>query len=185
MTMRALTFFQRARRLAVAMYCLAATCAIAQPAPVPPTAPAAPTLDALGWLHGCWEGKVNLRDFREEWLPLRGEMMVGVSQTVLEGKMLDFEYLRLEPRPGGVFYVAAPSGKKETVFRLTARTVDGGDEIFTFENTADEFPQRLIYRRGTEGWLYAHVEGTINGEKRKVIYPMRRVDCRTSELIRN
>ncbi len=183
--MLVLTLFQDAPRLAIATCCLAVACAIAQPAPVSPAAPAAPTLDALGWLHGCWQGKVNLRDFREEWLPLRGEMMVGVSQTVLEGKTLDFEYLRLEPRPGGIFYVAVPSGKKETVFRLVGKTADGGDEIFTFESTADEFPQRLIYRRGTEGWLYAHVEGTINGEERKVIYPMRRVDCRSGELIRN
>ena len=183
--MLALGCLQCARRFPAAIACcLAVACAIAQPAPVAPTAPAAPTLDALGWLHGCWEGKVNLRDFREEWLPLRGEMMVGVSQTVLQGKTLDFEYLRLESRPGGIYYVAVPSGKKETSFRLSGKVEDGGNEIFTFENTADEFPQRLIYRRGTEGWLYAHVEGAINGEERKVIYPMRRVDCRTGELLR-
>jgi Domain of unknown function (DUF6265) len=142
------------------------------------------TLEPFGWLHGCWEGKVNQRDFREEWLPLRGDMMIGVSQTVSQGKTQDFEYLRLELRPDGIFYVAVPSGKKETSFRLSGSTRDGENEIFTFENPVEEFPQRIIYRRGSEGWLYAHVEGKLNGVSRSVIYPMRRVDCASGELIR-
>jgi hypothetical protein len=151
-------------------------------APAPVGAPS--TLEPLGWLHGCWDGKVNQRDFREEWLPLRGDMMIGVSHTVSQGKTQDFEYLRLELRPEGIFYVAVPSGKKETSFRLSGRTREGESEIFTFENPIDEFPQRIIYRRGSEGWLYAHVEGKLNGEARSVIYPMRRVDCASGELIR-
>ena len=164
--------------------------AIGSPA-VPPNsavtaAPVTPTsaLEQLRWLHGCWDGKVNQRDFREEWLPLRGDMMIGVSHTVSQGKTQDFEYLRLELRPEGVFYVAAPSGKKETSFRFSGKTQDGDREIFTFENPVDEFPQRIIYRRGSEGWLYAHVEGKLDGQARSVIYPMRRVDCTSGELIR-
>jgi hypothetical protein len=154
--------------------------------PAAPAAPGNPTsaLEPLGWLHGCWDGKVNQRDFREEWLPLRGDMMIGVSQTVSQGKTQDFEYLRLELRPEGIFYVAVPSGKKETSFRLSGSTRDGENEIFTFDNPVDEFPQRIIYRRGSEGWLYAHVEGKLNGASRSVIYPMRRVDCASGELIR-
>jgi Domain of unknown function (DUF6265) len=142
------------------------------------------TLEPFGWLHGCWEGKVNQRDFREEWLPQRGDMMIGVSQTVLQGKTQDFEYLRLELRPEGIFYVAVPSGKKEASFRLSGRMRDGESEVFTFESPVDEFPQRIIYRRGTEGWLYAHVEGKLNGLPQNVLYPMRRVDCASGELIR-
>jgi hypothetical protein len=149
-------------------------------APVTPTS----SLGQLAWLHGCWDGKVNQRDFREEWLPLRGDMMIGVSHTVSQGKTQDFEYLRLELRPEGVFYVAAPSGKKETAFRFSGKAQDGDREIFTFDNPVDEFPQRIIYRRGSEGWLYAQVEGKQNGEARSVIYPMRRVDCASGELIR-
>ena len=166
--------------------------------PAPSAEPAAPSavaastappgatspLESLGWLHGCWDGKVNQRDFREEWLPLRGDMMIGVSHTVSQGKTQDFEYLRLESRPDGVFYVAVPSGKKETSFRFSGRTQEGDSEIFTFESPVDEFPQRIVYRRGSEGWLYAHVEGKLNGAPRSVIYPMRRVDCKSGDVIR-
>jgi len=147
------------------------------------TGPLAP----LAWLHGCWEGKVNQRDFREEWLPLAGDTMIGVSQTTLRGKTVDFEYLRLEPRPEGVFYIAAPSGKNEASFRLAGQANAGGDEVFTFVNAASgvEFPQRIIYRRASEGWLYATVEGKVNGAEKQVIFPMRRVDCQTGAIAGN
>jgi hypothetical protein len=161
----------------------------APPAPANAAAPAAlinptSTLEPFGWLQGCWDGKVNQRDFREEWLPLRGDMMIGVSHTVAQGKTQDFEYLRLESRPEGVFYVAVPSGKKETSFRFAGKTLDGAREVFTFDNPVDEFPQRIVYRRGTEGWLYAQVEGKLDGQPRSVTYPMRRVDCASGEFVR-
>ena len=161
---------------------VSAPAAAATAAATPANPPSA--LEPFGWLQGCWDGKVNQRDFREEWLPLRGDMMIGVSHTVAQGKTQDFEYLRLESRPEGVFYVAIPSGKKETAFRFSSKTLDGAREIFTFENPVDEFPQRIVYRRGTEGWLYAQVEGKLDGQPRTVTYPMRRVDCASGEVVR-
>jgi hypothetical protein len=163
-----------------------AASAPAAPAAATPPAPVAPAADLqpFAWLQGCWEGKVNGREFREEWLPLRGDIMVGLSQTVMQGKTQDFDYVRLESRPDGVFYVNVPSGKKETAFRFAGKTQDGARDVFTFESPVDEFPQRIVYRRGTEGWLYTSVEGQLNGAPRTVIYPMRRVDCATGEFIR-
>ena len=157
-----------------------------KPADKPADKPPGP-LAALAWMRGCWEGKVNQRDFREEWLPPAGDMMVGVSQTTLRDKTIDFEYLRLESRPEGVFYVAAPSGKNEAAFRLAGQTTSGGDEVFTFVNATPgaEYPQRIIYRHATEGWLYATVEGKIKGVDKQVIFPMRRVDCQTGAVVGN
>jgi hypothetical protein len=140
-------------------------------------------LAPLAWLAGCWRGSVNQREFREHWMPLRGGMMIGASHTVMGGKTQDFEFLRMESRPDGEYYVAAPAGKAETLFKLTGKSRDQDDEIFTFANRVNEFPQTIIYRRGAKGWLYAHVEGTIDGAERKVIYPMRRTDCETGEVI--
>jgi hypothetical protein len=148
-----------------------------------PSAAASPALQPLAWLTGCWEGKVNQREFREEWLPLKGDVMVGASQTAMQGKTQSYEYLRLEPRADGVYYVPLSSGHKEGAFKLAGKTVDGDDEIFTFESTSDEFPQRIIYRHAAKGWLFAQVGGKINGEAKEVIYPMQRVDCQTGEFL--
>jgi len=164
---------------------------------VPPPAtgapePKAPTgevaaLEPLAWLEGCWRGDVGQREYREHWMPLRGGMLIGVSQTVMQGKTQGYEYLRLESRADGVHYVAAPSGKAEASFRLQEQTVDKAegrnDMIFTFANPRPEFPQRIVYRRASEGWLYATVEGKVGGADRQVTYPMRRVDCESGEFI--
>jgi len=140
-------------------------------------------LEPLGWLAGCWRGTVNKREFREHWMPLRGNLLVGTSHTTLDGQTLDYEYLRIEPRPDGVYYVAAPSRQKPESFRMGEVQKDGDDTIVTFANPALDFPQRIVYRRGTMGWLYAQVEGKVNGADRQVIYPMRRIDCESGELI--
>jgi hypothetical protein len=141
----------------------------------------------LSWLYGCWGGKVNGRDFREQWMPLRGNTLVGIGSTEFEGKLSSYEYLRIESRADGIFYVALPSGQKEEAFKLVSAVKDDRDKssTFTFENPQHDFPQRISYRRGTEGWLYATVEGKTQGQDRQVTYPYRRIDCEGGEFIRN
>lgn len=181
-----------AMSLAVWLSCAAVAALIAGPigaqapaAPAPPTTTAATTTDAgaLAWLEGCWAGTVNQRDFREQWSPMRGGVLLGVGSTVFQGKLQSYEYLRIEPRADGVYYVAIPPGQKEDAFKLISVTTDDKDTIFTFSNPGLDFPQRIIYRRGTEGWLYATVEGKVKGEDRQVIYPMRHVDCASGTFI--
>jgi len=166
----------------------------ATPSLAPPAAPSAvaagatpidtSSLAALSWLEGCWRGTVNQREFREHWLPLRGGLMLGASHNVLQDKTLDYEYLRLESRADGIHYLALPSGTPPTDFRLTSGTSDDRGTQFVFTNVTDAFPQRLVYHRGAEGWLYASIEGTSNGEARTVTFPMRRVNCESGEFIR-
>ena len=149
-------------------------------APSPPTGPLAP----LAWLQGCWQGQVNKREFREYWMPLQGDTMVGIGQSTLEGKMNDYEYLRLESRDGSTVFSQFSGKRAEVSFKLATTTTDAKDTIFTFANTAGAFPARLIYRRGgLDGWLYETIEGPLNGANKSVIYPLRRVDCETGEFI--
>ena len=170
--------------------------AVPGPAPAPPpaapaeaaTSAAAPEtsgpLAPLAWLEGCWQGNVNQREFREQWLPLRGGLLIGAGQSVLHGKMQDYQYMRVEPKSDGVYFAQFSGDRRETSFRLAGTQTADKDTIFTFVNTAaDAFPARLVYRRGSEGWLYETIEGTLNGGERRVIYPLRRVDCETGEFI--
>jgi hypothetical protein len=161
-----------------------------KPAEIKP-AGAAPGTDTgplmqFSWLEGCWRGEVNQREFREHWLPPRGALMIGASHTVNAGKTQGYEYLRLEPRADGIYYVnlAMSPGIQETSYKLIDRSMDKEDEIFTFANPALEFPQKISYRHNSGGWLYATVDGKVGGVDRQVIYPMRRIDCQTGEGIR-
>ena len=161
------------------------------PSPAPANAPAsaanaADPLSQFAWLEGCWSGSVNKRDFREHWLPPRGSLMIGASHTVMAGRTSDFEYLRIEPRADGIYYINAAMGPapKETLYRLVDRAMDQEDEVFTFSRGGQEFPEKILYRHNAGGWLYATVAGKINGEEKQVIYPMRRVNCETGQFIR-
>ncbi len=155
----------------------------ATPPPAVEESPIAP----LGWLEGCWMSSVNKREVREHWLPLRGNLMLGMSHTVVQGKTQDYEYLRIESRPDGIYYVALPSGQNPTSFKFEGKTVvtmgDRSDDTFVFTNPSLEFPQKLVYRRGTQGWLYASVVGKVAGKDKEVTYPMRRIDCETGVAI--
>jgi hypothetical protein len=183
-----------ARNAGVLVGAVSVACAAGAQAPPAPEksaetkAPEAAALAPLAWLEGCWRGTVNQREFREQWMPPRGNLLLGVSQTVMAGRTEGYEYLRLETRPDGIHYVVTQSGKDELAYRLTEqridRTLERNDEIFGFVNPAVAFPQKIVYRRGSEGWLYATVEGKVNGADRQVTYPMRRIDCETGEFIR-
>jgi len=145
------------------------------------------SMSELSWLSGCWGGKVNQRDFREQWMPLRGNTLLGIGSTEFQDKLSSYEYLRIESRADGIFYVALPSEQKEAAFKLVSAVRDEREKatIFTFENPQHDFPQRIIYRRGTEGWLYATIEGKLSGQDRQVTYPYRRIDCESGEFLRN
>ena len=180
---------RRRARLVAAAFFLAASAAAQTPGVTPPETPPQPkplplTIESLGWLEGCWRGAVNQREFREYWLPLKGGMMVGAGHTVMQDKTQDYDFMRIEARPDGVYYIVAPSGKPEASFKLAAAVDDGHGSEFTFAAAGnDEFPQHIIYRRGLEGWLYASVDGKVNGEERKVTYPMHRIVCESGEAL--
>lgn len=106
--------------------------------------------------------------------------MLGLGQTVMEGRTTDFDFMRLEVQAdGSVNYIIAQDKQKEIAFKMTV----SGPEEFVFSNDTLEFPQRVVYHPGTEGWLYARAEGKVNGADKQVTYPMRHVDCISGELV--
>ena len=144
---------ERSNSLAGLLICTALTVVVAGPicaqapaanVPANPTEATIADVGALAWLDGCWAGTVNQRDFREQWSPLRAGVMLGFGSTVFQGKLQSYEYLRIEARPDGVYYVAIPSGKKEDAFKLVSITTADQHTIYTFANPDHEIPQRII-----------------------------------------
>jgi len=82
--------------------------------------------------------------------------MLGVSRTVIGIRTLEFEYLRLEQRADGIFYVAHPKARcPGTDFKLTSVTTSEA----VFENPSHDFPKRIIYRKTAAGGLVASIDG--------------------------
>jgi hypothetical protein len=85
-----------------------------------------------------------------------------------------FEFLRIEARADGVYYVAQPKGKPPTDFKLARK--DG--ETFVFENLAHDFPKRILYTRAGDDALVARVEGDAASKEKAEEFRYRRAASR-------
>jgi len=108
------------------------------------------------------------------WMPPEGGLMLGASRTTVDGKVREYEHLRLSLEAGVLVYTAMPSGQAEASFRSEEVT----DSSFTVANPAHDFPQRIGYRREGADSLIAWIEGPRKSGTQRIEYPMKRVDCR-------
>lgn len=130
--------------------------------------------DMPAWMAGCWEQRSEDFVYEEHWMAPAGDMMLGMSRTVRDGKVTATEYLRIDrtAETRTLQYTAIPSGQSLTVF--TASKVES--RRLVFENPAHDFPQRIIYTLGGDA-LTARIEGEKNGVLRGVDFTMRQVPC--------
>jgi hypothetical protein len=107
------------------------------------------------------------------WMKPAGTSMLGVGRTVKDGRTTDFEFMRIEQRADGIYYVARPrANTTETAFKL--KTAAGTE--FTFENAEHDFPQRIIYKINVNV-LAARIEGARNGKSMGFDFNMNRISC--------
>jgi hypothetical protein len=123
-------------------------------------------LDGLTFLVGNWKGESGGARFEERWTDAEGGMMLGVSRTVVSGKAVGFEFLRIQKRDDGIFYVAQPNGRPPTEFKLTEQS----GTTAVFENPQHDHPKVIRYRLDTDRTLTAEVEG----DEGKQVFQFRR-----------
>ena len=136
-----------------------------------PPAPAA-EIDRLAFIAGCWTlTRPNGAKIEEQWLAPAGGAMLGMSRTVRDGKLRDYEFMRILPAADGKLqFVAIPSGQAEGAFPMK----EIGDNTVTFENPRHDFPQRILYRLVDKDTLVARIEGSVGGQARSADFPYRR-----------
>ena len=79
--------------------------------------------------------------------------MLAVARTLNGDRMVEFEYLRIVQRDGGLVYIAQPGGRPPTEFVLTMFS----KESATFENPAHDFPKVIRYALRANGTLEATI----------------------------
>jgi hypothetical protein len=126
------------------------------------------------WLAGCWELRQGARHGVEIWMPPEGGMMLGASRVTVDGRVREYEQLRLDLAGDTLVYSASPSGQTETAFRSTDVSASG----FTVANPGHDFPQRIGYKRQGADSLIAWIEGPGKDGVKRIEYPMRRMNCR-------
>ena len=116
-----------------------------------------PTLTDIAWISGAWQSAPGgRRQIEEHWTSVGGGSMLGMSRTVAGEKTVEFEYLRIEQRADGIYYVAHPKARcPGTDFKLTRASATEA----IFENPQHDFPKRIIYRRTADDSLTATIDG--------------------------
>lgn len=114
------------------------------------------TLADISWISGDWQTAPGGRaQIEEHWTNAAGATMMGMSRTVAGEKTVEFEYLRIEQRADGIYYVAHPKARcPGTDFKLTRASATEA----VFENPQHDFPKRIIYRKGEDS-LTATIDG--------------------------
>ncbi len=115
------------------------------------------SLSDLAFMSGCWRGKLSGRDgtIEERYNPAAGGLMLGTSQTVVEGRTVFFEFIKVEQTPDGVVMTPAPRGKTSVPFKM----VSLAGKKAVFENLEHDFPKRIVYELRESGALVARIEG--------------------------
>lgn len=124
----------------------------------------------FAWMTGTWTMERDGVTTVETWLPAVAGTMAGVTQTNLRGRAAEVAFATISEEPAGMTFSARSKLKTPVLFVLKP----GGGEEAVFENLAQDFPQRVIYRRCDED-MCARLEGMVRREPRSVEWRYRRV----------
>src|ERR1041384_8190585 len=126
------------------------------------------TLADISWISGDWQTAPGARaQIEEHWTQAAGASMFGMSRTVAGEKTIEFEYLCIEQRADGIYYVAHPNARcPGTDFKLTRASATEA----VFENPQHDFPKRIIYRKGESHSLTASIDGGEGTKARSFAY---------------
>jgi hypothetical protein len=137
-----------------------------------PMAKAEPTQDALhggnpaplDWLAGRWCMPTGSGWIEEAWLAPVGGQLMGLSRTIKAGKVVGFEYMRIESDAGSTRFIPQPQGAPPVVFTAT----EVAQNRLVVENPEHDFPQKVVYRREGEA-LTATISGPgDNGQQQSM-----------------
>ncbi|MBX7053927.1 MAG: hypothetical protein K1X36_03150 [Pyrinomonadaceae bacterium] len=135
-----------------------------------------PTIKSVGFMAGCWEMNNAERKsvISEQWMMPAGNAMLGISRTVKAEKMIGYEFMKLVVDANGITFYARPhNAKEDTPFKMTKWSANEA----TFENPANDFPQKITYKLATPDSLFARIEGPMNGKVSGIDFPYVRVKC--------
>jgi len=121
----------------------------------------ADVLAPVSWLAGDWETRYATPYVEEHWTGPAGGAMLGTSRAIRDNKMVEFEFMRLEARADGIFYMPQPFGKPPVDFKFTP-TVNH-EAVFANPGHSDHL-KKITYRKNRDGTLTARIEGENNGK---------------------
>jgi hypothetical protein len=130
-------------------------------------------IEQVGWLQGCWSLQDGDRRIEEQWLSPRADSMLGVGRTTRADRLIEYEMVLIRASGLQLAYETHPSAQAPALFMSSSV----GEQSIVFENLKHDFPQRIGYERLSADRLLAWIDGTQNGQAKRIEYPYSRVAC--------
>jgi uncharacterized protein DUF6265 len=128
-------------------------------------------LTKLKWMAGCWEARLDKDTMVEEdWTHPVENLLLSTTRYFKKGKATSFEFSKIEVTDSGTTFAASTEGKPFDSYPLKTMV----DEYVLFENLKKSFPQRIVYRLASDGYLIPRNEG--DGQP-SVELRMKRIKC--------
>jgi hypothetical protein len=128
----------------------------------------------LGFMAGCWRGLTRSGTTIEEFYTApSSNMIIGTTRYVREGRVVDFEFTRIDQTDSGAVITPHPKGARSVSFAPKVAELNRA----VWENPAHDFPQRILYTRIGADTLVARIEGRTPSGDRALEWRMTRADC--------
>jgi hypothetical protein len=92
---------------------------------------------------------------------------------VRDGRAVDFEFTRIDQTDSGAVITPHPKGVRSVSF--APKTIERNRAVW--ENSAHDFPQRILYTRVADDTLVARIEGRTPSGDRALEWRMMRATC--------
>ena len=130
-------------------------------------------IDQLQWLLGTWINQKGEEFSQETWSQENPSSFTAFSFTQVGKETVFAETMALEQKADSLLLTVA-TAKPEQEKPVTFKLISSENGQFTFENKNHDFPQRIIYTNPAKDSLHAWIEGTVNGEAKKVDFSFSR-----------
>jgi hypothetical protein len=131
-------------------------------------------LSDLGFMAGCWRGVTRSGTTIEEFYTApASNIIIGTTRYVRDGRVVDFEFTRIDQTDSGAVITPHPKGVRSVSF--APRVVDSNRAVW--ENPTHDFPQRILYTRVSRDTLVARIEGRTPSGDRSLEWRMTKTDC--------
>ena len=130
-------------------------------------------IDELQWLLGTWINQKGEEFSQETWSQESPSSFTAFSFTQVGKETVFAETMALEQKADSLLLTVA-TAKPEQEKPVTFKLISSENGQFTFENKNHDFPQRIIYTNPAKDSLHAWIEGTLNGEAKKVDFSFSR-----------
>lgn len=123
---------------------------------------------------GTWKMRTTKGYTCEQWKSLGDTALSGRSYKITGTDTTIEEQMMLIKRGADILYIPTVNGQNNgqpVIFKL----ISAFNGTYTFSNPKHDYPQLIVYQLASKNTLNAWIDGTYNGQQKRIDYHYKRV----------